>query len=151
MGWIVLTVVGAVVGSLGSLDAPTLYGQLARPAWAPPAWLFGPAWTLLYTLMAVAAWLVWREQAARGRRLALTLYVVQLAANALWSWLFFAWRQGGPAFVESLVLAALVAATLVAFWRAKRVAGALLLPYLGWVCFASALTYSVWQRNPSLL
>jgi tryptophan-rich sensory protein len=71
--------------------------------------------------------------------------------NALWSWLFFAWHQGGFAFAEVLVLLALIAATTVMFWRIRRLAGVLMLPYLAWVCFASALTWSVWQNNPALL
>jgi tryptophan-rich sensory protein len=79
------------------------------------------------------------------------LFVVQLVANALWSWLFFAWREGALAFVEVLLLWCLVAATTVAFWRVRVLAGALLIPYLAWVSFASALTLSVWRLNPALL
>lgn len=102
-------------------------------------------------MMGVAAWLVWQQTGAAGRRLALQLFVVQLAANALWSWLFFVWRQGALAFAEVALLWCLIMATFLAFWRVHRLAGALLLPYLGWVTFASALTYSVWRRNPELL
>ena len=92
---------------------------------------------------------VWRERVVT--RDALTLFVAQLAANALWSWLFFAWHQGALASGEVLVLLLLIAATIVAFWRVSRVAAVLLLPYLAWVAFASALTWSIWQRNPGLL
>src|SRR5690606_36483937 len=113
------------------------YGRLALPDWAPPASVFGPAWTLLYVLMALAAWMVWRRAGWSGARGALSLYLVQLLLNALWSWLFFAWRLGGAAFVEVLVMWLAIAATLLAFWRVRPLAGALLLPYLGWVTFAA--------------
>jgi tryptophan-rich sensory protein len=101
--------------------------------------------------MGIAAWLVWREQGARHLRAALALFVVQLCANALWSWLFFAWRSGAFAFAEVLVLLALIAATTTVFWRIRRLAGVLMLPYLAWVGLASALTWAVWQGNPNAL
>ncbi len=151
LGWIAIVAVAAAIGSVASLDAGDFYGQLNRPAWAPPASVFGPVWTALYLLMGVAAWLVWRRQDAPQRRRALVLFLAQLAANALWSWLFFAWRNGMLAFAEVLLLLALVLATLVAFWRISRAAGLLLLPYLAWVGFASALTWTVWRANPALL
>lgn len=141
----------AAVGAVASVDAGSFYAQLVRPAWAPPASAFGPVWSVLYLLMGIAAWLVWREQGASGRKATLALFFAQLCANALWSWLFFAWRKGAFAFVEVLVLLALIALTTAAFWRIRRLAGALMLPYLAWVCLASALTWSVWRRNPNLL
>jgi tryptophan-rich sensory protein len=94
---------------------------------------------------------VWRERGARNLATALTLFVAQLAANALWSWLFFAWHNGAFAFAEVLVLLALIAATIAVFMRISRLAGVLMLPYLAWVCLASALTWSVWQSNPKVL
>jgi tryptophan-rich sensory protein len=127
------------------------YAELARPAWAPPAWLFGPVWSTLYALMAVAAWLVWRQRGFAAARTALALFVVQLAANALWSWLFFAWHRGALAFAEVLVLWCLIVATVVAFHRISLLAAALLYPYLAWSTFAAALTYSVWRLNPAAL
>jgi tryptophan-rich sensory protein len=144
--WFGITLVAAVIGAVGSSNAPSFYGELAMPAWAPPAWVFAPVWTLLYALMATAAWLVER---ARGHaaRSALTLYVVQLVANALWSWLFFTWRRGDLAFVDIVVLWFLIAATTVAFWRVRTAAGVLLLPYLAWVGFAGALNLVVWRMN----
>lgn len=148
-GWLLLTFAAAAIGAVASIDAASFYAQLAKPAWAPPAAVFGPVWTLLYALMGVAAWLVWRTGAPR--RTALTLFVVQLAANALWSWLFFGWQRGALAAIEVLVLLVLVAATTAAFWRHSRLAAALLLPYLAWVGFASALTWAVWRANPTLL
>lgn len=149
--WLALAFAAAAIGAVATVDAGSFYSQLVRPTWAPPGWAFGPVWTVLYLLMAIAAWLVWREQGAGDRRLALTLFMVQLGANALWSWLFFAWRNGALAFAEVLVLLALIAATVAAFWRVRRLAGVLLLPYLAWVCLATALTWAVWQGNPQLL
>jgi tryptophan-rich sensory protein len=101
--------------------------------------------------MAIAAWLVWRGDGFRESRGALALFLVQLAPNALWSWLFFVWHRGALAFADILLLSVLVIATLVAFWRVHALAGALLIPYLLWVSFASALNYAVWQLNPQNL
>lgn len=141
--------VAAAVGAAASVDAPSFYAQLSKPAWAPPAGVFGPVWTVLYALMGVAAWLVWR--APGPKRAALTLFGAQLAANALWSWLFFAWHRGALAAVEILVLLALIVAMIVAFWRISRLAALLMVPYLLWVSFASVLTWAVWRSNPTLL
>jgi len=149
LAWLFLVFLAAAAGAVASADAAAFYAQLDKPSWAPPASLFAPVWTTLYGLMAVAAWLVWRSPGPT--RLAQGLFVVQLAANALWSWLFFAWHRGALAAVEVLVLLALIACTVVAFWRSSRLATALLVPYLLWVGFASLLTWSVWRRNPGLL
>ncbi|HUF64792.1 MAG TPA: TspO/MBR family protein [Gemmatimonadaceae bacterium] len=150
-GWLALSVAAGAVGAFASADAGTFYEQLVRPAWAPPAWLFAPVWSVLYLVMGIAAWLVWRERAVSATRWALSLYLIQLIANALWTWFFFTWRQGAWAFTEILVLLALIVATMIAFWRVSRTAGMLLLPYLLWVAFASALTYVTWRANPQLL
>ena len=149
--WLLVCFAAAAAGGAASARAGAFYAQLDRPAWAPPSWLFGPVWTLLYLMMAVAAWLVWRERGFAGARGALTLFLVQLALNALWTWLFFAWRLGALAFAEILLLWALIAATAVLFWRLRPVAGVLLVPYLVWVTFASALTLAVWRANPGVL
>jgi len=149
--WLLLSFAAAAVGALASASAGEFYRDLVRPSWAPPGWLFGPVWSVLYALMGVAAWLVWRARGFGGARNALLVFVVQLAANALWTWLFFVWRQGGLAFAEILVLLALILATIVLFWRVNRIAAVLLFPYLSWVAFASALTLSIWRLNPGLL
>ena len=151
VAWLAASFAAAAVGALASVNAGTFYQQLLRPSWAPPGWLFGPVWSVLYLCMGVAAWLAWRERGLRGMGGAAVLFFAQLAVNALWSWLFFGWRQGGVAFAEVLVLLALIAATLVAFWRIRPLAGALLLPYLAWVAFASALNLATWRLNPQLL
>lgn len=102
--------------------------------------------------MAVAVWLVWRSPAAlRLRSLGLGLFIAQLVANALWSWLFFAWHLGGAALAEVLLLWLLIACTAAAFWRVNPLASVLLWPYLGWVAFAAALNWALWRANPQLL
>jgi tryptophan-rich sensory protein len=151
VAWLVTVALAAGLATIASIDASQLYGQLAKPGWAPAASLFAPVWTVLYLLMAIAAWLVWRSRGFEGAPVALTLFLLQLAANALWSWLFFAWRQGLLAFVDIVVLAVLVAAVIVAFWRIRPLAGVLLLPYLAWVVYAAVLNYQVWLLNPDLL
>ena len=150
-GWLALTFLAAAIGAVASAQAGAFYGQLVRPSWAPPGWLFGPVWSALYVLMAVAAWLVWRQSSLRRVAIALGLFVVQLAANALWSWLFFVWNQGAWAFVEVLLLWVLIALTVASFFRLSVLAAALLLPYLAWVTFATALTWATWRLNPAVL
>ena len=151
VGWLFVAYAAAAIGAAASIQAGPFYLELARPEWAPPPSLFGPVWTVLYGLMGIAAWLVWRVGGFRAARPALTLFLAQLVLNTLWSWLFFGWHRGALAFVDILLLWALIVATLVAFWRIRPMAGAMLIPYLAWVGFASALNYAVWQRNPLLL
>lgn len=149
--WLIVVFAAAAVGAAASVQAGPFYMQLVRPGWAPPPAVFGPVWTLLYALMGVAAWLVWRACGFGQARAALGVFLLQLALNALWSWLFFGWHLGAAAFADILVLLALIVATLVLFWRIRPLAGALLVPYVLWVGFASALNYAVWQLNPQVL
>lgn len=151
VGWLVLSFAASFAGAVASFQAKSFYGLLSQPAWAPPAWLFGPVWTVLFTMMAIAAWLVWRSGGVQANRNALTLFLVQLVFNALWSWLFFAWKLGAWAFADILLLWVLIMATLVSFWRVSKLAGALLIPYLLWVTFAGALNHALWQINPQIL
>jgi tryptophan-rich sensory protein len=146
--WLVICFVTAAVGATASIQAQTFYAELIRPDWAPPGTVFGPVWTVLYTMMAVAAWLVWRRREIRPARIALAVFVLQLILNALWSWLFFAWNMGAVSFLDIVVLWAVIVATLVMFWRISRPAGLLLVPYLAWVSFASVLNFAIWQLNP---
>ena len=145
------TLAAALIGGLGSARSGELYQQLDKPGWAPPGSVFGPMWTALYILMAIAAVLVIRRAGWPGARRAMTLFGAQLALNALWPWLFFVWRRGGLALGEIVVLWVILALTVVAFARIHRIAAALLLPYLAWVTLATALTWAVWRRNPELL
>ncbi len=150
-GWLALAFATAAIGGVASVQAPQFYAQLAQPSWSPPPGVFGPVWTLLYALMAVAAWLVWRAPASALRSRALALFCVQLVLNGLWSWLFFAWHLGAGALADIALLWLTVAATLAGFWRIRPLAGALLLPYLAWISFAAALNFTLWRMNPQLL
>jgi benzodiazapine receptor len=149
--WLAATFAAAGTGAVAAASAAPFYGSLAQPSWAPPAAVFGPVWTALYVLMGVSAWLVWRRHGFSGAGTALRLFAIQLLANALWSWLFFEWRLGSAALLEIVVLWLLIAATIHAFWPLHRLAAVLLVPYLAWVSFASALTLSLWRLNPSAL
>ena len=156
LGWVALAATAGAIGAIASRNAGDFYRVLAKPTWAPPGWLFGPVWSTLYLLMGIAAWLVWRTRPATseedvGRRHGLALFIAQLALNALWTWLFFAWRQGGMAFGEIVLLWLAVLATIWYFGRVRPLAAWLLVPYLAWVSFATALTWAVWQRNPGQL
>src|SRR4030042_1648257 len=151
IGWLMLTFVAAAIGSAASSESGLFYQQISRPEWAPPAWLFAPVWTILYILMGISAWIVWRVNGFRAARIALSLFIIQLVLNAIWTWIFFVWKQGALAFVEILILWVLILCTTIAFWRVRVLAGIFLLPYLAWVSFASALTFTVWRLNPLLL
>jgi len=151
LGWLLICFVAAAFGGFASAHAGTFYQALVRPPWAPPGWLFGPVWTLLYICMAISAWIVWRDHGFLKARTALSLFLAQLVLNGLWTWLFFVWHLGVLAFVEILILWALILATTIAFWRIRPIAGVLLLPYLAWVSFASVLTLAIWKSNPHIL
>jgi benzodiazapine receptor len=145
LGWVALAHLASVPGVLVTLASE--YAAFARPAWAPPGWVFGPVWTALYTLMGVAAWLVWERGGWAARRGPLGLFLLQLVLNAAWTPLFFGADLRGWALAELVVLWAAILAMLLAFRRVRPVAGALLGPYLAWVTFAGALNYAVWRMN----
>lgn len=149
--WLLLSFLVATLGAVASIQAAEFYGQMIQPTWAPPAWVFGPVWSTLYLIMGISAWLVWRQDGYKGARLALTLFIIQWVLNALWSWLFFAWHMGAYAFVDVLLLWLCILFTIITFNAKSKLAAWLLVPYLAWVSFASALNYSVWQLNPSVL
>ena len=151
VAWVLVVFAAAAVGGFASAQAADFYAGLIRPGWAPPAWLFAPVWTILYLLMGVAAWRVWRLRGFAGAGFALGLFIAQLLLNALWTWLFFKWRLGAMAFVEVLLLWTAIAATIVLFRRVSKGAAVLMLPYLAWVSLAAALTFATWQLNPALL
>jgi translocator protein len=142
--WMVLPL---LAGAFGSQFQPgAWYAALEKPSWNPPSWVFGPVWTGLYLLMGLAAWLVW-DRYRSAARTALAVFVLQIVFNGLWSYLFFGLQSPALAFAGIVVLWVLIVATLVLFWRARTVAGVLLLPYLAWVSFAAALNFSIWQLN----
>lgn len=150
---ILLALGAGLIGSAFTFaEIPTWYASLVMPAIAPPNWVFGPVWTTLYILMGIAAWMVWKavvhtEGGRRAKRVALGVYVFQLALNTLWSLIFFGLHALGLALVELVVLWAAILATMVAFFPISRTAAWLLVPYLVWVSFAGYLNYSFWLLN----
>jgi tryptophan-rich sensory protein len=144
-GWVALTFCAPVLGVISQPGA--WYDSLEKPSWNPPSWIFGPVWTTLYLMMAVAAWRVWQRGGWLAQRRPLTLYLVQLALNAIWSPLFFLMQRPDLALVDILLLWAALVLTLRAFWRVDTPAGLLLVPYLAWVSFATGLNLTLWQMN----
>jgi len=145
-GWVLLCFAAAAFGSL--FMSGEWYASLKKPAWNPPGWVFGPVWTALYTMMAVAAWLVWKRGGFAAQRRTLAWFLVQLALNAAWTPLFFGLRQPGWAFAEIVLLWLAIVATVVAFRPVSRAAAWLLAPYLAWVSFAAVLNFTLWRLNP---
>lgn len=149
-GWsllVFLLIVFAAAWFGAQFEPGAWYAQAEKPDWTPPNSLFGPVWTGLYILIAVAAWLVFRQAGARGRVLALMAWSGQLILNAIWPWLFFGMHRIGWALGEILLLWLAIVVTILLFWRVRPLAGALLLPYLAWISFATALNFAIWQLN----
>jgi translocator protein len=146
--FVVVCFTAAGIGSLftGS-SVNTWYTQLRKPEWTPPNWIFGPAWTTLYLMMAISAWLVWRSSDWYPARFALALFAIQLVLNTMWSIVFFGLHEVGPAFGEILLLWMMIIATTVAFLPLSLLAAWLLIPYIVWVAFASYLNFRIWQMN----
>ncbi len=138
------------LGSVATLGAVReWYPTLVQPSFAPPTWVFGPVWTILYVMMGAASWLAWRQGIAKPEvRSALAVYGVQLAFNLAWSWLFFRLRQPFVALIEIVVLLVLIAITARRFAVVSRMAALLMLPYLAWVAFATVLNAGFWWLNP---
>ena len=145
LGFVLLV---SAVAATGSMFKPgAWYEALAKPAWTPPNWLFPVAWTLLYLMIAVAGWLVWRAVGFAGAGTAFALYFLQLLLNAAWSWLFFGLHRMDLAFIDISVLLLAIAANIFAFYAVRPGAAYLLIPYLLWVSYAAALNLVVWQMN----
>jgi tryptophan-rich sensory protein len=125
------------------------YERLKKPSWRPPNRIFAPVWSVLYLMIAVSGWLVWRERGFTGAALALTVYGVQLALNAAWTPLFFGLHRPGLGLVDIVLLWMSIVATIVLFWPIHLAAALLLVPYLAWVTFAAALNFALWRLNPS--
>jgi len=139
--------VGIVGGLWTAREIPGWYRTLAKPSFNPPSWIFGPVWTTLYVLMAVAAWRVAASPESRLRSLGLTLFVFQLALNLAWSWIFFHKHAIGTAAVEVAVLWCAIGATTLVFSRVSASAAWLMAPYWAWVTFASILNAAIWRLN----
>ena len=130
-----------------SISVATWYPTLAKPDFTPDDGVFAPVWLTLYILMALAGWRVWRKEGLARAGGALTLFVIQLAFNMLWSIWFFGMQQIGLALIDIVLLWIAIAATIVAFWRIDVFAAVLLLPYLAWVSFAALLNFEIWRLN----
>ncbi len=148
IGFLLITFIAAGIG--GVFTAPGVrdwYPSLHKPTWTPPAWLFGPVWTVLYLCVAIAGFLAWRQAGFRGAKLAMALFILQLVLNAAWSWVFFGLRQPGWGFVEIVLLWAAILATMVALFSVSTWSGLLFVPYLLWVTCAAALNFAIWRMN----
>ncbi len=148
----VLCQLAGAIGTLFTMPAiPTWYAHLLKPTFSPPNWLFAPVWTLLYTLMAVAIFLLWQTKVSNGqkkkRRLAITFFIVQLVFNACWSIIFFGEHNIGSALIEIVFMLLAIILTMYFAWPVKKWATWLLLPYLVWVSFATILNFALWRLN----
>jgi len=143
--FVAVSYAAAIPGFFFNADA--WYQTLRKPALTPPGWVFGVVWTVLYALMGVSAWLVWRRGGISANALPLALFAVQLGLNALWTWVFFGLHRPGLALAELGVLWLAILATTIAFWRRDTAAGALFVPYLSWVSFAAYLNFAFWRTN----
>jgi translocator protein len=142
-------IAASVLGQLATYPNLAWYAGLAKPSFNPPNWVFAPVWTALYVLMAISVWRILRlASGTDGRAPALALFFIQLAANAAWSWMFFAAHSPLLGLVNVLPQLALVVATAIAFARLDRAAALCLAPLAAWVAFASVLNAAVWRLNP---
>lgn len=143
--WIVLTF--SVAAFASQFEPGVWYTKIAKPIWTPPGWLFGPVWGILYLAMSVSAWLIWRHRSTVKLSMPLALYLVQLLLNGLWSWLFFGRQLIGTALIDLMILTLLIAITTAMFMRIQKAAGIMMLPYLLWISFATALNFQIWRMN----
>ena len=139
--------VAALGGYWTSVSVGDWYLTLRKPSWNPPGWVFGPVWTVLYAMMAVAAWIVWRHRGENGVTMALILFGIQLALNLAWSGLFFGLRNPLAGFIDIVALWLAIIATMIAFRRISTAAGVMLVPYLLWVSYAATLNLALWLLN----
>ena len=139
--------VAAAGGAFTASSVDTWFQQLQKPSFNPPDWVFAPVWTMLYLFMAIAGWLVWRTVENKARRLALSIFAVQLLLNFTWSFLFFGQQRVDLALINIIVLLLMIITNGLLFWRIVRWAGILFVPYIVWVAFASVLNVSIWVLN----
>jgi tryptophan-rich sensory protein len=150
--WIAVVFAAAAIGSLATGSGlQQWYGTLNKPSFQPPNWIFGPVWSCLYLMMAVAGWNIWRQQNSNLRSEAVRtftiVFAIQLVLNLLWSVIFFGMQMPGLAFVEILALWTAIATTIWLAFRLSKLSGWLLVPYLLWVSFASVLNFAIWRLN----
>jgi len=151
LGLVPFILICLAAGGLGAIvTTPEIdgwYRTIVKPEWNPPDWVFGPVWTTLFVLMGISAWLVWKPSGFKAAATPLALFAAQLTLNVAWSWIFFGKHQIGWAAIEIIILWAAILATTVAFFGHSKLAGWLLIPYLGWVSFASILNFTIWRLN----
>lgn len=143
--WIIICSLAGIFGA--QFEPGTWYELLQKPSWTPPNWVFPVVWPILYVLMGISAWLLWKKEAISSYQTEFTWFFVQLILNALWSWIFFGMEHIATGLAEILLLWVAIAFTVLLFWRRDRIAGFLLIPYLLWVSYASALNFAIWQLN----
>ena len=138
----------SAVGSFLAFDSVgTWYREIEKPFWTPPSWVFGPVWTALYLMMALAAWRIWRRYGLRNARISLGMFALQLIFNALWTPLFFGLHSPSLAFIDIIILWVLIIATTILFSKRDRIATILMIPYLLWTSFALALNGAIAWMN----
>jgi tryptophan-rich sensory protein len=145
---VVPLVVGGISGFFTKPEISTWFQTIKKPDWQPPNWLFGPIWTILYIMMGIAFYLIWKKDAeASKKRTAVTLWIVQLVLNFFWSFVFFKQHQIDWALGEIVILWFFILLTIFTFARINKMAAWILVPYISWVSFAGILTYTIWQLN----
>ena len=150
LGFLFLCAIVAALGGVTATGPDSWYASLEKPVFQPPNSIFGPVWTVLYALMALSAWVVWKA-APKGRRAGLIgLFLLQLALNAAWTPLFFGAHMILASLFDIVLLLIVLGATIAAFWRLAPIAGLLLVPYFAWILFATALTVAIWRLNPGV-
>jgi len=145
IGWILLCSLAGIFGA--QFEPGTWYQMLQKPVWTPPNWIFPVVWPILYLLMGVSAWLLWKMEKTSLWQTEFTWFFVQLVLNALWSFIFFGMHLVGTGLAEILLLWISILFTTLLFWQKNRIAGILLVPYLIWVGYASALNFAIWHLN----
>ncbi len=143
--WILVSLSAGFIGS--KFMPGEWYRALQKPVFNPPGWVFGPVWTALYIMMGTAAWLIWKTPGDYRMTFPTAVFLIQLALNALWSYLFFGLQRPDLAFFEVSLLWIMILITMISFWKIRPLAGVLLLPYLLWVSFASVLNWAIWRLN----
>ncbi len=140
--------VGGVSGFFSVTGVESWYPTIQKPSWNPPNWVFGPVWTTLYVMMGIAFFLVWKDDTSKElKKIAITLFAVQLTLNFFWSFIFFKLQQPGWALVEIIAMWIFISLTIFAFAQVNKAAAWLLVPYISWVSFATILNYTIWQLN----
>lgn len=148
IGFVILCNLIGALGTLWTASDGDWYKNIIRPSFNPPSWIFGPVWTLLFTLMGISLYLVWVSPNSKIRTIALIIFAIHFVLNVLWSYLFFGLNNPLLAFIEILILLILIIITGIYFYKINKIAGYLFIPYVLWVSFASFLTYTIWRLNP---